>query len=248
MHQLSLPGEDSLAALEELASGLDAPQSVPGSPLQRPALPDGALDPTSVAQALAALLPEDAVIINEAATSGFAIPALTQTAPPHDWLDLTGGSIGMGIPASTGAAIACPGQRVVNLQADGSGMYTVQALWTQARENLDITTVIFANRKYAILQVEFMRVGAHNPGPKAMDMLELTRPRPRLGVTGQRDGGSGDSCDGCRKFFTCARAQLRDTGSVSHRGRALMHQALDPSMSRAFVTAFARGLNYNPSA
>ena len=100
----------------------------------------------------------------------------TQCAAPHDLLDLTGGAIGMGMPAATGAAIACPDRRVVSLQADGSGMYTVQALWTQARENLDITTVIFSNRKYAILQIEFMRVGAHNPGRKAMDMMDLSRP------------------------------------------------------------------------
>ncbi len=91
-------------------------------------------------------------------------------------LDLTGGAIGMGLPAATGAAIACPDRRVVALQADGSAMYTVQALWTMAREGLDVTVILFSNRKYAILQVEFMRVGAHNPGPKAMDMLNLTRP------------------------------------------------------------------------
>ena len=82
----------------------------------------------------------------------------------------------MGLPVATGAAVACPDRRVVALQADGSGMYTLQALWTMAREQLDVTTILFANRKYAILQVEFMRVGAHNPGRKAMDMLELTRP------------------------------------------------------------------------
>ena len=100
----------------------------------------------------------------------------TASAPAHDWLMLTGGSIGYGLPAATGAAIACPDRRVINLQADGSAMYTVQALWTQVRENLDITTIILANRKYAILQIEFARVGAHNPGPKAMSMLDLTRP------------------------------------------------------------------------
>ena len=100
----------------------------------------------------------------------------TRTAAPHDWLMLTGGSIGYGMPAATGAAIACPDRRVINLQADGSAMYTIQSLWTQAREGLDITTIIFSNRKYAILQVEFARVGAHNPGPKAMSMLDLTNP------------------------------------------------------------------------
>jgi acetolactate synthase-1/2/3 large subunit len=122
------------------------------------------------------LLPENAIVVNEAATSGFAIPPATTTSAPHDWLDLTGGAIGMGLPAAVGAGVACPDRRVVALEADGSAMYTVQALWTMARENLDVTVVLFANRKYAILQVEFMRVGAHNPGPKAMGMLDLSNP------------------------------------------------------------------------
>ncbi|MEQ9002530.1 MAG: thiamine pyrophosphate-dependent enzyme, partial [Pseudomonadales bacterium] len=87
-----------------------------------------------------------------------------------------GGAIGMGLPAAVGAAVACPDRRVVALQADGSAMYTVQSLWTMARENLDVTVILFANRKYAILQVEFMRVGVENPGPKAMSMLDLSRP------------------------------------------------------------------------
>ena len=121
-------------------------------------------------------MPEQSILVNEAATSGFALPGMTSNGPQHDWLDLTGGAIGMGLPAATGAAIACPDRRVVALQADGSAMYTVQALWTMARENLDVTTIIFNNGKYAILQVEFMRVGAHNPGPKAMSMLDLSKP------------------------------------------------------------------------
>ena len=139
-------------------------------------VPAGPLDPGSIAQSIAALMPDNAILVNEAATSGFALPPMTAVSAPHDWLDLTGGSIGIGLPLAVGAAIACPGRRVIGLQADGSGMYTIQALWTMARENLDVTVVIFANRKYAILQVEFMRVGAHNPGPKAMSMLDLDNP------------------------------------------------------------------------
>jgi len=95
---------------------------------------------------------------------------------PHDWLMLTGGSIGYGLPCAVGAAVACPDRRVICLQADGGGMYTNQALWTQAREKLDITNIIFANQTYSILQIEFGRVGAHNPGPKAMSMLDLSNP------------------------------------------------------------------------
>ena len=194
VHALTERGEDALAALTEAAEALGATQLPPCvGQLREVDLPRGPVTPPTAAAAVAALLPEDAIIVNEAATSGFAMPQMTEGAPPHDWLDLTGGAIGMGIPVATGAAIACPGRRVLNLEADGSGMYTLQALWTQAREGLDVTTIIFSNRKYAILQIEFMRVGAHNPGPKAMDMLQLDRPdldwvalAAGMGVPGRR--------------------------------------------------------------
>jgi len=177
VHRLTAPGEDTLHALEAVAEGVGAQgRSAVLCELVRPGLPHGALNPASIAQALGALLPDHAILVNEAATSGFALPAMTAQAAPHDWLDLTGGAIGMGLPAALGAAVACPDQRVVALQADGSAMYTIQSLWTMARENLDVTIILFANRKYAILQVEFMRVGAENPGPKAMSMLDLSRP------------------------------------------------------------------------
>ncbi len=177
VHALTAPGDDTVSALQAVADAVGAAAVAPLlCPLQRPELPSGALTPASIAQSLGALLPDHAILVNEAATSGFALPALTAQSAPHDWLDLTGGAIGMGLPAAAGAAVACPDRRVVALQADGSAMYTVQALWTMARENLDVTVILFANRKYAILQVEFMRVGAENPGPKAMNMLDLSRP------------------------------------------------------------------------
>jgi acetolactate synthase I/II/III large subunit len=177
VHVLASAGEDCVAALEAVVDGIGATDVAPGlAGLERPALPGGALTPESIGQSLGALLPDQAILVNEAATSGFALPAMTARSAPHDWLDLTGGAIGMGLPAAVGAAVACPDRRVVALQADGSAMYTVQSLWTMAREKLDITVILFANRKYAILQVEFMRVGAENPGPKAMDMLDLSRP------------------------------------------------------------------------
>ena len=174
---LTTPAQDSIAALEDLAAAVDAHEAIAGvGRRSASALPSGAQNPETIAQAIAHYLPEQAIIVNEAATSGFAIPGLTAGAEQHDWLDLTGGAIGMGLPVATGAAVACPDRKVFALEADGSGMYTLQALWTQARENLNVVTVIFANHKYAILQLEFMRVGAHNPGPKAMDMLDLSRP------------------------------------------------------------------------
>ena len=175
--ELSKPGEDTLGALEALVEAVGATGRSPTvSELSRPELPRGELTPTSISQALAALLPDGAILVNEGVTSGFAMLAALATVAPHDMLDVMGGAIGFGLPTATGAAVACPDRRVVALQADGSAMYTLQALWTMAREQLDVTVILFANRKYAILEVEFARVGAHDPGPRAMDMLELSRP------------------------------------------------------------------------
>jgi len=176
-HTLATPEQDAVAALEALCDAVGAGKTAPDvTAAQRPALPRGQLNPQSAAQALGHLLPENSIIVNEAATSGFAIPTFTAGAPRHDWLDLTGGAIGQGLPSAVGAAVACPGRRVLALEGDGSGMYTVQSLWTMAREGLDVTAVIFANRKYAILQIELLRVGAGNPGRKADEMLSLDRP------------------------------------------------------------------------
>ncbi len=126
--------------------------------------------------AIAHWLPEGAVVIDEAATSGLAPYGFTTNAAPHDYLGLTGGSIGWGLPVAVGAAVACPDRKVVCLHGDGGAMYTVQALWTQAREKLDVINVIFANRSYAILNIELMRVGAGNGGPKALSMLDIGDP------------------------------------------------------------------------
>jgi len=101
---------------------------------------------------------------------------MTAGAAKHDWLMLTGGAIGQGLPLALGAAVACPDRKVVALQADGSAMYTVQSLWTMARENLDVTTIIINNGSYAILNIELARVGVESPGPKALSMLDLTNP------------------------------------------------------------------------
>ncbi|XOV81781.1 MAG: acetolactate synthase large subunit [bacterium] len=212
-HILSEPGEDTLKALSDLVDALDATAfDAPVTQLLRPELPRGALTPESVAQSVAALLPEQAIVVNEAATAGFAMPGFTASAPSHSWLDLTGGAIGMGIPAATGAAVACPDRPVLGLQADGSGMYTLQALWTQAREHLNVTTVIFSNRKYAILQVEFMRVGAVNPGRKAMDMMELTRPDLDWVALAQGMGVDAVRADSAQAFNQALIAALAHNG------------------------------------
>jgi acetolactate synthase I/II/III large subunit len=115
-------------------------------------------------------------VSDEGNTSSLFTPGLTAGAPRHDWLCLTGGAIGQGMPVATGAAVACPDRKVVSLQADGSALYTLQSLWTQARESLDVVTVVFNNRSYAVLNMELNRVGAEPPGPKAKDLLDLTRP------------------------------------------------------------------------
>jgi acetolactate synthase-1/2/3 large subunit len=167
--------DDAVGALEHLADvvgGTDATIQ----PALRPERPSGELTGEAVANAVGALLPEGAIVSDEANTAGLWVAAATAGAPPHDSLTLTGGAIGQGLPVATGAAVACPDRKVVCLEADGSAMYTLQALWTQAREGLDVTTVIFNNRSYAILNLELSRVGAESPGPKALDMLDLSRP------------------------------------------------------------------------
>jgi acetolactate synthase-1/2/3 large subunit len=177
VHSLAEPAEDGVAALAALVEALDAGAlEAATAPESRPQLPTGSLSPESVAQVVAHLLPENAIVMNEPLTAGWPVPAFTIGAAPHDWLDLTGGAIGQGLPAAVGAAVACPDRKVLALEADGSGMYTVQALWTQAREELDVTTVIFSNRRYAILEMEYSRVGAGEPSAATRSLFELTRP------------------------------------------------------------------------
>lgn len=181
VHALATPDEDGPGALEALCDALGARRATPVlEPRTETTLPSGELTPASVAQAVAALLPEGAIVVDESVTGGAALVPATRGAAPHDWLLLTGGAIGQGLPAATGAAIACPGRKVLCFEGDGSAMYTIQSLWTQAREGLDIVNVVFANRRYAILQIELARVGAlapgQTPGSRAQDMLEIGRP------------------------------------------------------------------------
>jgi acetolactate synthase-1/2/3 large subunit len=166
---------DPIQALMALADELGAPQAALPDPGPRPDIARGAPTPEGLARTLAALMPEDTVVADESVSFGRGFFAATHAAPRHDWLQITGGAIGCGIPLATGAAIGAPGRRVVNLQADGSGMYTLQGLWTQAREKLPVTTIVLSNRKYAILLGEYRGVGA-NPGRTAMDMMDLGNP------------------------------------------------------------------------
>jgi len=175
VHVLARPDEDGPAALAALVEILGAEKISAPDPGPRPAPGTGRVAPEKFARSLAALMPEDAIIIDEAISFGRGFYPFTFGAPKHDWLQLTGGAIGDGIPMAVGAAIAAPERRVIALQADGSAMYTLAGLWTQAREQLNITTVILSNRKYAILLGELANVGA-NPGRTALNMLDLSNP------------------------------------------------------------------------
>jgi acetolactate synthase-1/2/3 large subunit len=178
VHTLAGPADDGAQALRALAELVGATQAEPPTRAAvETARPTGRLDAAAVAQAVGALLPEGAIVSDEAITSGIPLPAATAAAPPHDWLTITGGAIGQGLPVATGAAIASADRKVIALQADGSAMYTLQALWTQAREGLDVTTVIYNNASYEILKVELERVGVEHAGPRAQDLYDLGRPR-----------------------------------------------------------------------
>ncbi|GAA5116984.1 acetolactate synthase large subunit [Pseudonocardia adelaidensis] len=193
----AVTGGTATAALEELADLL-APGTAPRpARAARPELPTGPLTVESAAAVVGALLPEGAIVVDESVTSGLGLPAVTAGAPPHDWLTLTGGSIGYGLPAATGAAVACPDRPVWCLEADGSAMYTISALWTQAREGLDVTTLVYHNSAYAILRMELMQTGAAGhltgDGARARALLDLDRPdldfvalAAGMGVPGER--------------------------------------------------------------
>jgi acetolactate synthase-1/2/3 large subunit len=175
-HVLARPEQDAVAALEWLADTLGAPKSVSISDVEtKPQIVRGKFEPEPFAQTIAALLPENCIVVEDAVTSGRALFAPTFGAAPHDWLQITGGAIGHGFPCATGAALGSPGRKVVCLQADGAGMYTLQSLWTQAREKLDVINVVFANRIYKILHGELIAVGAQ-PGRVSNELFDLARP------------------------------------------------------------------------
>jgi acetolactate synthase-1/2/3 large subunit len=177
LHTLAQFTEDPEHALQALADELGASKLAPRKiTLARPGMVTGDLNPRSIGHAVAELLPAGAIVIDEGGTCGGPSFALTETSAPHDWLMITGGSIGYGLPAAIGAAVAGNGRKVLCLHGDGGAMYTIQSLWTMARENLDICTVILANRKYQILRIELERVGAQSMNKRALDMMDLSNP------------------------------------------------------------------------
>ena len=178
IHKLAAPQEDGVAALEMLADALNAPaEPAAVNAVKRPSLPGGKITAEKVWISLAGLMPENSIISDEGITSSRDADEWMVGAPAHDLLSVMGGAIGQGMPVATGAAVACPDRKVFSMQADGSAMYTLQSLWTQAHENLDIVTVLFANHSYKILAGELRRVGVDWACPKAEKLFDLDNPR-----------------------------------------------------------------------
>ncbi len=177
VHTLANFAQDAQGGLDALVKQLGAEAAVPAlQGAERPDLPSGKLTAEKVCKAVGHLLPERTIIVDEAQTSGVMLATNTAGAPRHDLLALTGGAIGLGLPLAVGAAVACPDRPVLALVGDGSAMYTIQALWTMARERLNVVTVVFSNRSYAILNVELQRVGASGAGAAAKSQLDISNP------------------------------------------------------------------------
>jgi len=207
---LTGPGDDTLGALAALADELNAPADPVSSEMKRPDIPTGPIDDVAISSVIAALQPEGAIVMDEALTSGGPYFAASIGAPRFTHLMLTGGAIGEGPGASTGAAIACPDRKVIDFQADGCAAYSVQALWTQARLGLDVVTVICSNRRYNILNAELMRAGITNPGPTSLAMTSLGDPAldwVSIGKGFGVDGTSVDTAEGLAKALEKALSQ-----------------------------------------
>jgi acetolactate synthase-1/2/3 large subunit len=217
IYSLAVRGEDYVSALRALADVLDVGRtSAPARENARPAaMPTGAITIPGLSAAIGTVLPENAVVIDESMTSGRGLMEATAGVGPHDWLGNTGGSIGIAMPLAVGAAVACADRRVLCLSADGSGMYTAQALWTMAREGLNVTTVIYANRAYGVLKREFSSLGLGEPGPRALDLFEIGRPdldwvslAKGMGVPGKRAASLEEFTQALRNGFASAGPTL----------------------------------------
>jgi acetolactate synthase I/II/III large subunit len=205
--------QDGTAALVALADALGAPKAANVQPLALPdAAPTGPLNPAAIGVSVARYLPEGAIVSDDSVTSGQAIVNATRTGRPHDWLGLTGGAIGQGIPVAVGAAVAAPGRKVVSLNGDGAAMYTAQGLWTLAREQLDVTVVVFANHTYRILGIELGRTGAGNPGPAAGSLLSLADPAIDWVSYARGLGVPGTRCETAEAFDAAFARAMADPG------------------------------------
>lgn len=227
VHTLAAPSQDAAASLEKLAAALGADQATPllQAPA-RPSRPRGKLTAAKVCKAVGHLMPDNAIVVDEGITSTLMLGVMTAGAPAHDLLTLTGGAIGQGLPNAVGAAIACPDRPVIALIGDGTAMYTIQALWTMAREKLDVTSIIFNNASYSVLSVELERVGADKAGSKARSQLDLHGPdlnfsqlAQGMGVHAVRASTAGEFCKALEY-------------ALSHPGPHLIEALVPESLSR----------------
>jgi len=225
VHQLATPAQDAAASLDKLAQALGAAQAQPvlQAPA-RPGRPRGKLTAEKVCKAVGHLLPENAILIDEAITSGLMLAPFTAGAPRHDLITLTGGAIGQGLPNAVGAAIACPQRPVLALIGDGTSMYTIQALWTMAREQLNVVSIIFNNASYSVLNVELERVGAEEAGAKARSQLDLAGPELNFAHLAQGMGVRGVRATTAEEFVWALEQALATPGP--HLIEAVVPQSL----------------------
>lgn len=209
--QLARRSEDGVSALEALADCFPSSRQIERQSLTRPAPPTGPLTVSSAAAVIAALLPEGSIVVDESCTSGMAVQPSCQGAAAHVWLAHTGGALGLGLPLSAGAAMAAPGRKTLCLLGDGSAMYTVQALWTLAREQLDVVAIVFANRAYSIINHELQRVGASS-GPAASSMMDLARPELRFADLARGMGVEGSRAESADAFASQLASALASRG------------------------------------
>jgi acetolactate synthase-1/2/3 large subunit len=232
VHMLSTPAEDAAASLKALATALGAGDAAPVlQPAARPSRPRGRLTAEKVCKAVGHLLPERAIVVDEAITSGLMLPLMTAGGPRHDLITLTGGAIGQGLPNAIGAAIACPDRPVLALIGDGTAMYTIQALWTLARENLDVTAIIFNNASYSVLNVELERVGAERVGDKARAQLDLKGPRLDFCRLAQGMGVHAARADTAEDFCRALEYALAQPGP--HLIEAVVPESLSGAKRKA---------------
>lgn len=213
VHELVAADEDSELAFDMLLQELGASSTVAQvqKRIETP-VPQGALNPTRIAHALAAAMPEHCILVDESLTTGRESIGLTIGARPHDLINNLGGSIGYATPVATGAALACPDRRVFCMVGDGSAMYTIQSLWTQARESLNVTTIIFANNSYAILKAEYSNMGAGTPGERALSMIDIGDPRIDWLAMAKSMGVPGVAVDTAESFYQAMVNSVRQPG------------------------------------
>lgn len=213
VHSLAETDEDSVLALEMLVDALGISGTAPVlQPRIETAVPSGALNPLSIAHVLNAAIPDNAILVDESLTTGRESMGHTMGARPHDLINNLGGSIGYGTPVATGAAMACPDRRTICMVGDGSAMYTIQSLWTQAREGLPVTTIIFANNQYAILKAEYSNMGAGTPGPQAMAMIDIDRPTIDWVAMAKSMGVPGVQVDSAETFHAALVRSTQEPG------------------------------------